>query len=236
MNIKNGYCLRVGLVIGIFALHGNAAESWNIGNNSVTYSVSLTGIDIAESETSVSLSKLNLSEVAVRENVGTAANYALSSVVLSMNGVIVGAIYYQNNSSVTRSPTFVVTGSSGFSFGSDATASESYSLTTPLSVPKDGVYSDSSVSIAGSVEPKTVTITEGLDRFLGDGTETIMTMATFDLSANWLNTGANTVSWNTLTGSADISITYNYVPEPSSVALLTLGCAVLALRRKRKTV
>ena len=235
MNIKNRYSWAAGFIIGIFALQGNAAESWNIGNNSVTYSVSVADIPLGSGETTVNLSKLNLTEVATREGWGTGVEVALSSVVLSMNGVVVGSIYYWNRSTETVSPTFVVSGTSTLRYGLDATSPESYSSTTPMGViAPNGEYYDPNVSIAGSATPKTVTITEDLNRFLGDGT--IATIVSFPVTGSFTSGGTKFLTEISLAGSADIAITYNYVPEPSSVALLTMGFAALALRRKRKTV
>ena len=235
MNIKNRYSWAAGFIIGIFALQGNAAESWNLENNSVTYSVSVANIPLGSTETKVNLSKLNLTEVATQEGWGTGVDVALSSVVLSMNGVIVGSIYYWNRSAETVSPTFVVSGTSALRYGLDATSPESYSSSTPMGViAPNGEYSEPNVSIAGSAAPKTVTITEGLERFLGAGT--IETIAVFPVTGIFESGGTRFATEISLLGSADISITYNYVPEPSSVALLTMGFAALALRRKRKTV
>ena len=237
MNIKNGCCLAIGLVIGIFALHVSAATSWDEGNNKVTYSVLQENIPLGSTQTKVYLSQLNLSEVATREGVGTAADYALSSVVLSMNGIVVGSIYYLNKSTETVSPTFLVSGTSSLSYGSDATESENYSSSTPMGViAPNGEYDDPNVSIAGSVAPKTVTITEDLGRFLGY--ETIETIVSFPVIGTFESGGTRFLAEISLLGSADISVTYNYgyVPEPSSAALIMLGGAVLALRRKRKTV
>ena len=241
MNIKNRYSWAAGFIIGIFALQGNAAESWNIGNNSVTYSESLANIALGGTGMQVALSQLNLSTVATKENVGTAADYVLSSVVLSMNGVVVGSIKYDNFDTYTVSPTFTVTGSSTLSFGSDVTAPESYSSSTPIGeVAAGGTYSDPNVSIVGSVAPKTVTIEKTIDRDLSEylGDKTILTTVAFPVTGAFVTEGTDFSTRVALKGSADIQITYNYeyVPEPSSVALITLGFAALALRRKRKTV
>ena len=240
MNIKNRYSWAAGFIIGIFALHGNAAESWNIENNSVTYSVFVENIELGFGKNEiVKLSQLSLSEVASWERVGTSANYGLSSVVLSMNGLVYGTIYYKNNSSSATQPYFVTTGNSRLTYGSVSTPDESYADAVPIgTVAAFGSYTDNDVSIVGSATPKTVEITTDLNRFLGTGT--IDTTAAFPADG-YFSTGGS--DWNAnvaLRGSADITITYNYtwdgVPEPSSMALVTLGCAVLALRRKRKTV
>ena len=246
MNIKNRYSWAAGFIIGIFALQGNAAESWNVANNRVTYSVFQDNFELGTLPNdggnlwkNVSLSQLNLSQVASQEGVGTAANYALSSAVLSMNGIVYGTIYYKNNSESTVTPTFKVSGTSLLEYGSDATPDESYSRTAAIgTIAPQGEYSDTAVSIAGSATPKTVTITEDLERFLGTGT--IVTRAAFPVDGYFTTGGTDFDSTVALQGKADITITYNYtydpVPEPSSVALITLGFAALALRRKRKTV
>lgn len=232
----------VGLLAGFCALHVYAAPTWDVANNKVTYSVFQDNFALGQDgdgnnlTKSVFLSKLDLGQVASQEGVGTAANYLLSSVVLSMNGVVYGTVYFKNNSGSPVTPTFKVSGYSELAYGTDVTAPESYSRTTSIgTIPSGGVYSDTQVSIAGSATPKTVTITEDLGRFLGTGS--IETIGAFPVDGYFSSGGTSFDATVSLQGKADISVTYFYdytaVPEPTSMALVTIGCAVLALRRKR---
>jgi hypothetical protein len=226
------------LVVGTFAIHVSATESWDIGNNSVTYSVFQDnfelGIDVNGDNLtkSVSLSKFDSGAVASHEG-GTAANYVLSSVVLSMNGTVYGSVYFKNNSASAVTPSFKVIGYSELTYGSEVTPAESYNKTTAIgTIGAGGEYSQS-VNLVGSASAKSVTITEGLSSFIGSGT--IETLGAFPVDGYFVSGGTDWNSTVSLQGKADIAVTYNYtaVPEPTSFALITLGCAVLALRRKR---
>lgn len=243
--IEMNHCklLRWGawLVIGLFALNVSAAASYETAYNRVTESVFQDHFALGQDENgdnltkSVFLSQLDLNEVARREGVGTAANYVLSSVVLSMNGVVYGSIYFKNNSASPVTPSFKVAGQSMLTFGSDVTPYESYSRTTPIgTIAAGGEYNDAAVNIVGSATPKTMTITEGLDRFLGTGT--IETIGAFPVDGYFSSGGTAFDSTVALQGKADIAVTYNYdyitVPEPTSMVLVMLGGAVLALHRK----
>lgn len=236
----NKYLNLLGVVF--FSIQAFAATTWDLENNRVTYSVFQDNFQLGQDQQgnnltkSVALSQLNLSTVAQQEGVGTAANYVLTSVVLSMNGSVYGSVYFKNNGSAPLTATFKVTGFSELSLGTDVTPAETYSRTTPIgTIAAGSEYSDPNVSVLGSVSPKTVTITEDLQRFLGSGT--IETIGAFPVDGYFTAAGAEWVSTVALQGKADISVTYNYeyssVPEPTSMALVAMGCAALALRRKR---
>ena len=239
----NKYLTMLGLGVMIGAVPAFAATTWDLVNNRVTYSVFEDNFQLGQDQhgnnltKSVALSQLNLSTVAQQEGVGSSANYILTSVVLSMNETVYGTIYYKNNSASSTTPSFKVTGYSELTFGTDVTPAETYSRTTPIgTIAPGGEYSDANVSVAGSTSAKTVTITEDLQRFLGTGT--IETIGAFPVDGYFSSGGTDWDANVSLQGKADIAVTYNYeysssAPEPTSMALIALGCAALGLRRKR---
>ena len=232
----NKYLNLFGLSVVLFSIQVFAATTWDLDNNRVTYSVFQDNFQLGSKITkSVALSQLNLSEVAVQEGLGTAVNYTLTSVVLSMNGTVYGTIYLKNNSASTVEPTFMVMGSSKLSFGSSSTPSEYYNQEVPIGTISAGQEYSENVTIVGLASPSSVNITQDLAQFLGTGT--IETLGTFPVNGFFDSAGTDYNAVISLQGKADIAVTYNYeysaVPEPTSMALVALGCAALALRRKR---
>jgi hypothetical protein len=227
------------LVVGTLTMYVSAGTSWDINNNNVTYSVFQDNFELGQDDNgvnitkTVSLSQLDLSEVASREGIGTAANYMLSSVVLSMNGTVYGTIKVINTGASSVSPRYVINGQSTLTYGSATTPDEGYSGTVVFPAISPGGEYIKEVNVVGSVTPETVTITEDLARFLGTGT--LETIGAFPVYGYFTTGGTMVLADIALQGKADISVTYNYsqVPEPTSFALLIVGCAVLALRRKR---
>jgi len=231
----------VTLMIVTFAIHVPAAESWDIGNNSVTYSVFQDDFALGQDDNgnnltkSVSLSKLDLGAVASHEG-GTAANYMLSSVVLSMNGTVYGTIKVTNTGASSVSPRYSIIGQSTLTYGSNSTSDENYSGTVTFGAIVPGGDYTKTVNVLGSSTPQTVTITEDLSRFLytGVGSATLETIGSFPVYGYFSTGGTMITADIALQGKADIAVTYNYVqvPELTSFTLLTLGCVILALRRK----
>lgn len=224
------------LSVVFFSIQAFAATTWDLENNRVTYSVFQDNFQLGSKITqSVSLSQLNLSEVAQQEGLGTAANYTLASVVLSMNGTVYGTIYLKNNNASPVEPTFKVMGSSKLSFGATATSSQSYYQEVEIGTIASRAEYSGNVTVQGSAPPSSVSITQDLERFLGTGT--IETVGTFPVDGYFASAGSDYNTVISLQGKADISVTYNYeyssVPEPTSMALVAMGCAALALRRKR---
>jgi len=136
------------------------------------------------------------------------------------------------------SPRYAISGQSMITYGSASTSDENYSGTVLFpSIAPAATYTMENINVAGSATPQTVTITEDLSRFLytGVGSATIETIGAFPVFGTFTVGGTKVLADISLQGKADIAVTYNYtaVPEPTSFALITLGCAVLALRRKR---
>lgn len=183
-----------------------AATTWDIANNRVTYSVFEDNFQLGSKVTkSVLLPKLNLSEVATQEGLGTAVNYTLASVVLSMNGTVYGSIYLKNNSALTVEPTFMVMGSSQLSFGSVSTPSEYYNQEVPIGTISVGQEYSENLSFTGSAVPSSVNITQDLTRFLGSGT--IEAIGSLPVNGFFSSAGSDYNAVISLQGKADISVT-----------------------------
>ena len=92
------------------------------------------------------------------------------------------------------------------------------------------------LSVGGAPNGQSMTIVDDLARFVGTGN--IQAVAAFPVDAYFTSYGTDYESVVQIKGKADISVTYNYeyVPEPTGAALLSIGSIVIALRRKRVAV
>ena len=219
----------------------HAEGVWDIANNRVTYSVFQDNIELGDhSSTTIALSQLNLAEVATQEGGGTSQDYLLTSAVLAINGTVYGSIYYKNKSSTSTQPTFKISGYSDLKFGTDVTKPtdvtepETYFSNTSLGTMLPSAQFTKDLSIAGTPNGQSMTIVDDLARFVGTGN--IQAVAAFPVDAYFTSFGTDYEAIIAMKGKADISVTYNYVPEPTGAALLSIGSLVIALRRKRVAV
>jgi hypothetical protein len=215
----------------------HAEGVWDIANNRVTYSVFQDNIVLGDkSKTTIDLSRLNLAEVATQEGRGASQDYLLTSAVLAINGTVYGSIYYKNKSSTSTEPTFKISGYSDLKFGTDVTEPETYFSNTSLGTMLKDVPYNKVLSVGGAPNGQSMTIVDDLARFVGTGN--IQAVAAFPVDAYFTSYGTDYESVIQMKGKADISVTYNYeyVPEPTGAALLSIGSIVIALRRKRVAV
>lgn len=160
-------------VVPLSFLHAAESAVWDTANSTVTYSTTVSGIALGGGALQVNLSQFS-SAAAASEEGGSAAQYTLSQVVLSIDGTICGNIYFHNTGTATVTPSFRVGGGeSSLAFGSHVT-----------------------------------------------GTDTIATRVTFLGDGYFSSAGTSSETVISVLGAANVSGTYEYVHEPSSLALL----------------
>lgn len=212
-----------------------AAESADWGTpGQVTYSIFIDSIQLGDEALSkeINLSQFNSATVAQSRG-GNANDYTLSSVVLTMDGTIAGTVEYVNNSSIDNTPKFKISGSSALMFDNVSTLGENYTQIITYPTIAAGDKYTTPISVVGTGAVRTPEITADLQRFIGNGT--IATYADFPVDVFFSVYGSDYTSTIAVMGKADVSVTYYYntVPEPSTLALLGFGCAVILIRRRK---
>ena len=235
---KRTMCLILMACVPTLLLYGTESLSllsWNINDNMATYSGTLSSITSGNSS-SFSVDQFN-ADNAVTAGEAAGGTYTLTKVVITISGTISGNFTYIAGSTDGTVSQALLSSTTAFKLtaGSIST-SASFSkvdvsgdptLTVPAGTTVEHAYSTSS---SGST-----TLTDALSAYIGNST----VGGTVDLKASLLSDISSGMSAQvSASGSPTVSITYYYdaVPEPTSLALLGLGCvAILARRRFRKT-
>ena len=232
--MKRIICTMAMFLIPMALLHATETANWDIGNNTVTYSTSVSGLTYNNAQT-VYLSQFNTAN-AIAAGEASGSTYTLTSIVLSINGAISGTLKFVNTTdgslnvaqaSVIASPGFVLT--SGANQISEAITY--IDTAAPFSVAGNSTVRHSFSSVTGT-QVQSANISSALAAYVGSGTFASTVSQAFGISAQSDEDIASSLSGSM--GSANVSITYHYseVPEPSSLALLGLGCAAIASRRR----
>jgi hypothetical protein len=235
---KRAMCLILMACVPMLLLYGTESLSllsWNINDNMATYSGTLSSIS-ADGSSAVDWSQFN-ADSAVAAGEATGGTYTLTKVVITISGTISGNFTYTAGSTDGTVSQALLSSTTAFKLtaGSISTSASfskvDVSGDPPLTVPAGTtVEHPYSVSSSGST-----TITDALSTYIGNST----VGGSVGLKASLLSDISSGMTASvSASGSPTISVTYYYdaVPEPTSLALLGLGCvAILARRRFRKT-
>jgi hypothetical protein len=222
-------------VIPLSFLHAAESVVWD-GDTKVTYSRYVDNLTLGSTPTAVNLSQFSATKLAEHFSADPGI-FTLTKAILSIDGTVYGTVWFQNNDSESRSatPTFNVTGgNSKLTFGGQSTPIQYFNDGVEIGSVAAGQRIDTSVSVTGSGGAVTKSyITDALAAFIGNGD--ITTSATLKGAGAFYVEGISaSTSGFDLYGAANVSVTYEYVPEPSTLALLGFGCAALLTRRRSK--
>lgn len=231
--MKKLFTRVLALVLPFGLANGTETAIWDTANNTVKYTVASTfGMN---TPTSVSLSQFDSAAVAGQEGGGS---FVLSKVVLTLNGSLSTVLTYNNTTAASQSVSVQsMAGGSYFTYAplNITSGTENYDISYNFGTVASGTSvtaGDPNPIIANGTGPvSSGDITSDLSSFLGNGS--ISTVVNFGLMG-WV-WGAEGTKSEQVTRTADMTVTYYYdaVPEPSSLALLGFGSAVLLLRRRR---
>jgi len=233
--------MKTSLLVLLIPIIAEASESslWDLDNNSVTYSDSISGVALGSDSQTFAMSQFNSADAAMAE--GTAGDYTLTKVVISINASILGDVLIENpNAFDVNGVTVYMNSVENFVPG------QGYSAISLGGLSARETYADGETFgtiVAGGEATHVVDnsgegagITElnaSFDAFEGPGT--------IDASVDFVGTWSaqnlpNSVVTVDVNGEAEFSVTYFYdytpVPEPSSAFLLGIGILFLSLRRK----
>ena len=235
--MKRIICTAALFLIPMSLLHATETANWDIGNNTVTYSTSVSGLTDGNAQT-VYLSQFNAAN-AIAAGESSGSTYTLTSIVLSINGALSGTLEFNNirAGSLNVSSARVTTDQDHLGFVLTSGANQiaesiTYSdVNAPFSVAGHSTVDHNFTDITGT-RAQTANISSALAAYTGSGTFASTVYQKFGISSS-TDSGIFPGLVDSI-GSANVSITYHYseVPEPSSLALLGLGCAALISRRR----
>lgn len=212
-----------------------AALVWDIGNNSATDSREIV-FNTPGTATINDLLQFNSADaVAAGEAAGS---YVLTSVVLTISGSAMSGTFEFNNTFGSAGTIYSANyaAGQGLTFaaaGATVVQTMSHAFNNGNEYDMAGFEFKSETFSPTLAAAGSTTVTTGLAAFTGSG---YLASSSADLSAQMTSSqDAGIFAGSLASGTANLSLTYNYtlVPEPTALALLGFGCAVLGLRRRR---